>query len=170
MMIKITPDLYASKQQRFANYLIDLIINLLLFYGIFFGIIYLSYIFIEDTTSIDLFIYELDNVNPILDRIITAIIMALLYFTFETLLKGKTIGKYATKTKVVLEDGTSPKPIDYLKRSFSRMIPFEALSFLGSEGRGWHDTISNTYVVDVKAFELRLKSESELEQLGKPQF
>jgi len=36
-------------------------------------------------------------------------------------------------------------------RSLCRIIPFEAFSFLGEEGRGWHDTITNTYVIPKSA-------------------
>ena len=67
---------------------------------------------------------------------------------------------------VVLEDGSLPSSTGYLKRSFSRMIPFEAFSFLGSEARGWHDTISKTYVVDIARFEAKKKSQNELDQIG----
>jgi hypothetical protein len=32
-------------------------------------------------------------------------------------------------------------------RTLSRFIVFEALSYLGSVSRGWHDSLSGTYVV-----------------------
>ena len=81
-------------------------------------------------------------------------------------LKGKTVGKFITKTRVVKADGSNPKPLDYLGRSFSRIIPFEALSFLGSEGRGWHDTISKTYVVEEKRFKDKLRALNNLDEIG----
>lgn len=162
----VTPDLHASRGNRFANYIIDFIINMLLIFGITYLFAVLWYAFAEDTTVVDDFFYELENINPLLDRLFTGIVLALLYFAFETLLKGRTIGKYITKTKVVLEDGSNPTAIDYLKRSFSRIIPFEAFSFLGSDARGWHDTISKTYVVDMVRFEAKKKSYSELDQIG----
>lgn len=162
----VTPDLYATKGNRFTHYIIDLIFIVLVFYGIFLGFIFLYYSIAEDTTVMDDFLIALEDTNPILDRLITAIVLALLYFGLESLSKGRSIGKYITKTKIVLEDGSSPTSIDYLKRSFSRMIPFEAFSFLGSEGRGWHDSISNTYVVDVERFEAKKKAQSELDQIG----
>lgn len=124
------------------------------------------YTFSDDVSAVDDFIYELENVNPFLDRLITSVLLALLYFITEMALKGRTIAKYMTKTKVVLEDGSNPNAIDYLKRSFSRIIPFEALSFLGSEGRGWHDSISNTYMVDIAKFEAKKKAQNELDQIG----
>jgi len=162
----VTPDLYASKGNRFVNYIIDVVIFIALFLGLVIVVSYLFYTLSDDVSAVDNFIYELENINPFLDRLITSIMIAILYFTTETVLKGRTIAKYITKTKVVLQDGSNPKALDYLKRSFSRIIPFEAFSFLGSEGRGWHDTISNTYVVDLAKFEAKKKAQSELDQIG----
>ena len=85
----------------------------------------------------------------------------------EVLLKGRTIAKYITQTKVVMEDGTTPKASDIVLRSLCRLIPFNVFSFLGAEGRGWHDSISNTYVVDVVKFKAKMDSEIDLELLGK---
>lgn len=165
----ITPDLYASKGSRFANYIIDLIINMVFIYAIIFLISVLLYSISEDQYAVDEFFYKMENINPFLDRLITGTFLALLYFITETMLKGKTIGKYITKTRVVLEDGTNPTALDYLKRSFSRIIPFEAFSFLGADARGWHDTISKTYVVDAIRFDKKKESHSELDQIGKEQ-
>jgi uncharacterized RDD family membrane protein YckC len=165
----VTPDLYTTRGNRFVHYLVDLIVILLIFYAIFFGFIFLYYSVVEDTTVMDNFLDNMENTNPILDRIVTAVILALLYFGLEFLTQGRSIGKFITKTKVVMADGSSPSSVDYIKRSFSRMIPFEALSFLGREGRGWHDSISGTYVVDIDRFEAKLKSQIELEQIGVPE-
>ncbi len=57
-------------------------------------------------------------------------------------------GKCATGTIIVNEYGSRPGFAQILGRTFSRIIPFDALSFLGSSARGWHDTLSSTYVVD----------------------
>ena len=92
--------------------------------------------------------------------------MAIFYFLTELIFKGKSFGKLITKTRVVMEDGSNPTYLDYLKRSFCRLIPFEAFSFLGSEGRGWHDSVSKTYVVDEVRFEAKRNSQSELDQIG----
>jgi hypothetical protein len=35
-------------------------------------------------------------------------------------------------------------------RSLCRLIPFEPFSFLGSDARGWHDSITKTRVVRKK--------------------
>ncbi|MFD1161081.1 MULTISPECIES: RDD family protein [Hwangdonia] len=163
---KVTPDLYATKGNRFANYIVDLLAIILVFWIVVFGAFYLFYSFATDTTPADNLIFYMENLNPLLDRLITAIVLAFVYFSIEMLTKGRSIGKYITKTKVVLADGTKPTASDYLKRSFSRMIPFEALSFLGSQSRGWHDTISKTFVVNIDKFEAKKKTFNELDQIG----
>lgn len=162
----VTPDLYATKGNRFANYIIDVIFLIVLFFGAVFVVTYIYYSIAEDTSIVDGLLNEGDDMNPLLERLITSIVLAILYFCLEFFTKGRSIGKYITKTKVVMEDGSLPKIGDYLRRSFSRIIPFEAFSFLGSEGRGWHDTISKTYVVDIVKFDARKGSHNELDQIG----
>ncbi len=162
----VTPDLYATKGNRFANYIVDLIILYVTVVLIFlvFGVIFYSVA--DDTSALDAYVFEEEDPNPLLDRLITSIVLAILYFVLELLTKGRSIGKYITKTKVVLEDGSTPRAADFLRRSFSRIIPFEQFSFLGDEGRGWHDTISKTYVVDIAKFEAKKKAANELDLIG----
>lgn len=74
-----------------------------------------------------------------------------LYVMFHAIFEyyfGKTPGKFLTKTKVVKKDGSKPTFINILGRNAARFIPFDAFSYLISE-RGWHDQISDTYVVYV---------------------
>ena len=162
----ITPDLYATKGNRFTNYIIDLVFIVAVFLALIFIFGYFYYSYVEDTTAVDAYLNEEETVNPLLDRLITSVVIALIYFALEFFSKGRSIGKFITKTKVVLEDGSKPTALDYFKRSFSRIIPFEAFSFLGAEGRGWHDRISKTYVVDIAKFEAKRKTEYELDQIG----
>ncbi len=58
----------------------------------------------------------------------------------------RTIAKFITKTKVVMKDGSKPDFAHILGRSFARLIPFEAFSFLFTPV-GWHDSLSGTLVV-----------------------
>jgi len=60
---------------------------------------------------------------------------------------GITIGKLITGTRVVDNDGNKPSAWSIVIRTASRLIPFEAFSFLSSDKRGWHDTISDTFVI-----------------------
>jgi uncharacterized RDD family membrane protein YckC len=56
-------------------------------------------------------------------------------------------GKLITGTRVVTESGEVPTARQILIRTVVRFVPFEAFSFLGSSGTGWHDTWSGTRVV-----------------------
>ena len=56
-----------------------------------------------------------------------------------------TPGKCATNTVIVNEAGNRPNFGQILGRTFARLIPFDALSFFSA--RGWHDSLSGTYVV-----------------------
>lgn len=67
------------------------------------------------------------------------------YIIFEGV-TGRTLGKLVTGTKVVNELGNKASFYQIVGRTFSRLIPFEAFSFLGERGRGWHDSIPRTYV------------------------
>jgi len=59
-----------------------------------------------------------------------------------------TAGKCATNTTIVNMQGQRPSFVQILGRTFCRLIPFEAFSFLGESARGWHDSLTNTYVTD----------------------
>lgn len=164
---KVTPDLYASKGSRFANYIIDLIVIVAVLLGGFMAFAYLYYSFATDTAAMDSFLDDTSEINPLLDRLITGLVLALCYLIMETVFKGKSVGKYVTKTRVVMEDGSAPRIEDFVKRSLCRIIPFDQFSFLGAQGRGWHDSISNTYVVDEEMFNAKKESINNLDEIGK---
>lgn len=79
--------------------------------------------------------------------LLTYLLYVLYYWTFESL-TDKSLGKYITRTRIVKEDGSSPDALNILGRSFSRLIPFDALSFLGTPGKGWHDSVPKIYVIN----------------------
>jgi uncharacterized RDD family membrane protein YckC len=74
----------------------------------------------------------MDAINPWLDRLITAILLVCYYIFFEALW-GRTIGKFIVGTKVVDREGNKPDFATTVQRSFCRIIPFDAFSFLGGE-------------------------------------
>jgi uncharacterized RDD family membrane protein YckC len=133
----------ASQGKRFANYLIDHICIYLLTFilAISLGVI----LAIVSPSSLS----DLKDDNKLLDYLFSFVIIILYYSTFESL-TGRTIAKYITGTKVIDSDGNIPKYGIILKRTLCRFIPFEPLSFLGSVGSGWHDSISDTRVVEIK--------------------
>ncbi len=68
----------------------------------------------------------------------------LYYFIMEVTL-SQTFGKILTRTKVVNRFDETPTWTEIALRTFCRFIPFDELSFM-SNGIGWHDRISQTYV------------------------
>jgi uncharacterized RDD family membrane protein YckC len=74
----------------------------------------------------------------------------LTYVAYWTLLEwrlGKTVGKMVTKTRVIDEDGQLPSFWQAFGRFLGRLIPFDAISVLGSSVRAWHDRVAETWVV-----------------------
>ncbi|WP_262890112.1 RDD family protein [Gelidibacter japonicus] len=91
--------------------------------------------------------------------------MVFYYFIFESL-SFRSLGKHATNTIVIMNNGQAPTPKDVLIRSLCRIIPFDGLSFLGTNGKGWHDVLSKTYVVDIEKFKTGQILANELDQIG----
>jgi uncharacterized RDD family membrane protein YckC len=82
-------------------------------------------------------------------------IIALLFFVFlmfvqEAVFKGKTIGKFITKTRAINEDGSRMSATVTLGRAFCRAVPFEPFSAFGSPPNPWHDKWTKTMVIDEK--------------------
>lgn len=74
-------------------------------------------------------------------------LLSLLFYYF--ILEGifnTSAGKCATNTIIVNSSGQLPSVGQRLGRTLCRLIPFEAFSFLSKSRRGWHDTITDTYV------------------------
>ncbi len=86
-----------------------------------------------------------------LDETINNLILNyLLYVAYYIVMEasfGKTVGKMVTGTEVISADGGKPTFGQIVGRSFARLIPFEAFSFLGEKAIGWHDSLSKTLVV-----------------------
>ncbi|MCK8480996.1 RDD family protein [Psychroserpens algicola] len=160
---RITQDVLASKGKRFLNFIIDYIILYLLSFALGIAIALIS----ELTGSYELYEFIALNDNFWVSYILGMFIWLFYYTLIETFTKGRTIGKYITKTTVVLFDGSKPTINEILIRSLCRLIPFEQFSFLGQDAKGWHDSLSKTYVVDVEKFEAKRATMNELNEIGK---
>lgn len=158
---RVTPDMFASQGQRFLNYLIDWGLQYGVGVAIGLGIALIAEIFGNNTL-----LEFLASMGGIEEYLIGAVITLVYYALCETLL-SRTIAKYITKTMVVMGDGSKPNAMSILKRTFCRIIPFDALSFLGNTGRGWHDSISDTYVVKKDVFEEQKKLFYSFDEIGK---
>jgi len=151
----------ADKGLRFANFLIDFVSFILIMFAIGFVAGLILY-FINPYST---FFEDLEGIHPFLDRILSSILMVFYYFGMETLTKGRSIGKFITGTKVVTLEGETPTANVFLKRSFCRIIPFEAFSFFGENG--WHDSIPKTAVVVKKHFDYELNLSLDVDKIGK---
>jgi len=75
------------------------------------------------------------------------IVIFLYYLISETLFKT-TVGKLLTRTSLTQFNGEEVRFRHILTRTICRFIPFEQLSFLAKKPLGWHDSLSETRVVD----------------------
>ncbi len=116
----------ASRGRRFANLLLDQVFAYLA--GILLGIAAVMLGAEKTLQSIPDFLL--------------GIFIMLVYFIPQESLFGRTLAKFITGTRVVRPDGTSPSLGQVVGRTFARLIPFEAFSFLGHPAVGWHDSLS----------------------------
>ncbi|MCX6822834.1 MAG: RDD family protein [candidate division SR1 bacterium] len=127
--------LIAPMGKRFLNHILDTIFVYIFAFvcGIFIGLVGLLDI--------------IENTN----EAVLGLIILLVYFVLSEYIWGKTPAKFITRTKVINTYGEKPDFWNVCGRTLCRCIPFEAFSFLGNaHPRGWHDSISKTYVVEDK--------------------
>lgn len=139
------PELHLSDAgKRFLTYLIDsVILFILVLIFTIIGSIFIYSIYGEEL-----------NENSGSFVILYYGLYAILYFGYYGFMEsgiGKTVGKLIMGTKVVTAGGETPDFGTCLLRTLIRLVPFEAFSMLGSNARGWHDSWTNTYVVDAKS-------------------
>lgn len=130
---------HATSKTRVINYALDqlFIFIIMMIFGV--GVILLFGINSE--------IYNFIFVNNIASIIITLIVNTLYYIIFESAF-GRSPAKFITHTKVLTVTGKTPDFSTIILRTLCRYIPFEPFSFLESNTSGWHDTLSNTIVIN----------------------
>jgi|ERR1051326_3275697 uncharacterized RDD family membrane protein YckC len=125
-------DRLASQGKRFANSLID---------GLaIYGLAFIAGMLLGVTGNVEIMR------EPMMPNLIGFLLVMCYYIIAEGFF-GRTIGKAVTRTRVVDASGGPPSFGQVVGRSFSRLIPFEAFSFLANPV-GWHDSISGTYVIN----------------------
>lgn len=129
----------ASKIQRFLHPVIDSIVCIALFSPILqrfvnFGSDGISRMMFGESES-----FVQKNIT-----LIIVVIMTLYYLFYESVL-GTTPAKLITKTRTINYEGAKPAFKNIFIRTVSRLVPFEAFSFLLHDG--WHDKWSETIVV-----------------------
>ncbi|GAB0155470.1 hypothetical protein CHRYSEOSP005_07310 [Chryseobacterium sp. Alg-005] len=158
-ILKIVEDNRASTGIRFSNYIIDsivlIIVNMILSF---------IALFLYEITALTFF--DFYNNGGLLWEIVSGnIICAIYYYLWERFSDGRTVGKYLTNTKVISTDGLQPSAQQILYRSLSRIVPFDAISFLGG-GNGWHDSWSDTRVIDIKKYNAERQTKEEINSIG----
>ena len=140
----ITENVLASKGQRFLNVIID---------SVFIYILILSagttIVLIAEATKNFAVSGWVENMNFV-EIIAYGLLILFLYYFLTEVYFSRTLAKLVTRTVVVRKDGSKPTVKMIFIRTLSRFIIFEALSYLGSVSRGWHDSLSSTYVVKKK--------------------
>jgi uncharacterized RDD family membrane protein YckC len=154
--------LLVSSGTRFLNYIIDLVsfFVVLITIGVVLGI--LTNLF--GMTALGLWVDGLGD----LGWNVVAITVSIIYYTIMEGLFGRSVGKFITGSVVVDENGEKPSFGAIFKRSLCRYIPFDAFTFLGGS-RGWHDSISDTYVVSKKGLDESVKSFHDFNLIGVPE-
>ncbi|MCU7618096.1 RDD family protein [Chryseobacterium sp. PBS4-4] len=160
--LKIIEDNKASKGIRFANFIIDRIVIYIIFFlfGAFSLLVY-------EIFNIEFFLNitnKMATASRLQDILITTAVYLLYVFLMEYFTKGRTVGKYITGTKVMSLDGSNPTFQEYLIRTVSRIVPFDALSFFGENG--WHDTWSDTRVINIKNYKAERQRKSDIDNIG----
>lgn len=142
----VTDDLLASKSQRLLNFIIDVLIIYTI--GITIGT---TIIIIGDLTHSYAASNWLKSLS-LIENLFFGLIILFFYYGLTEMYFSRTFAKYFTKTLVIKHDGSKPNMKSVIIRTLSRLIPFEPFSFLTGDPRGWHDTLSVTYVVKKDEF------------------
>jgi len=154
-------DLFASQGQRFANYILDYICQIILLFCVVFVIA-----IIATLNGDQKFIERIGNMNRVEQYAMGAVVV-LLYYNILEIFFSVTIGKLVTNTVVVDRNGNKPETNEILIRSLCRLIPLEIFSFLGAPDKGWHDSISKTYVVKKELLERKKRAFKSLDNIGR---
>lgn len=137
-----------GKGIRFANFIIDRIVSYII--AMLLGVVIA-------VVNMEL----LESISDFEDTMITLAIYLIYYMVMEYQFQT-TVGKLITGTVVVDLEGNKPTLKAIVGRSFSRIVPFEAFSFLGSEASGWHDTWSKTRVVKKSSLKNNFSSDTDI--------
>lgn len=132
---------------RFGHYLLDVV-----FYYVFALILAIPIVFILMALGMDVEnIAEGSGLYNLADRLISWLILYPGYYIlFESTMQS-TPGKLILGRVVVNEYGEKPDFFTIVKRSYSRVVPFESFSCFS--GLGWHDSWTDTMVIRKKDLE-----------------
>ncbi len=157
--VELSQDMFVSWHKRLLTLVIDIAVFFLIILVIGFigGLLALA--------GYDGLLLWFDQMDGLTDRVFSLSIMVTYLFAMEVLTQ-RTVGKYITGTMVVMEDGSRPEARAIIIRALCRIITLEALTFLSAYPRGWHDSASNTYVVDAKKYKAAVSLKDSFEEIG----
>ncbi len=137
----------ATQGQRFLNFLIDnVFIRLALNYTT--GIVIGKILWVVAPNFMFYLARDSNTSGLLIFSFIIVIVSYLIYYTLcEKIFKGMTLGKLITRTRAVKYNGEELSFRDAFLRSACRLIPFEVLSGFGEP---WHDSITNTMVIQTR--------------------
>ncbi len=131
-----------SKTQRFFHRLFDYFFSILLLYLLLQN--YQSYFFNNGSLR---FREPWDYIFFLESRFFFHMAFSsFFYYCFSEVIFKTSIGKIILGNLIITYSGESPSITQRVGRCFCRLIPLEAFSFLLST-RGWHDRITETYIV-----------------------
>jgi len=137
----------ASWLKRLANYVIDVIV-----FSIFLSILLMFLAPVFPPAAKFLQSKQggmgLNNHITFADQLMISCLYGFYMSVLEAILKGKSIGKLLTRTRVVDVNGLPVSARAAFIRGLVRIIPFEQLSAISFPCRPWHDRWSGTMVVD----------------------
>lgn len=141
--VSANPPQRASKLKRFIGALIDV--------GLCFmvsGILkFVYYNFILEPVTDQNIARHWGTSDPVWMSIFDAALILCFPMVFELFCR-RSVGKLIVGTKVLSADGREATANQVVNRNLNRVIPFDALSFLFSNG--WHDYFAKTMVVEWK--------------------
>jgi len=146
--IEVTYEMLALGNKRFANFVIDTILVTICQFG---AAALGNWLY--DTYGNEGFLVGPPDMGNIKYTLLALGITIVYYGFFESVFM-RTPAKFITNTVVINRDGTTPDNNRIFLRTICRQIPFEALSFFGRPGTGWHDSLSKTLVVDINKFKI----------------
>lgn len=129
----------SSKIKRFFHLIFDLTLTYILVYEI-----------IYDARHNETIAHFLNRIEEVFGEsiglcVLLATIRIIYYLAFEHFFQS-TPAKFLTGTRIYNEEDQIPSFKSTFTRTLSRLIPFDSFSFLF--GNNWHDSLSDTYVVD----------------------
>jgi uncharacterized RDD family membrane protein YckC len=157
----ITENILASQGQRFLNVIIDLVFIYILILSAGTTIVLIA----EATNNFAVSSW-VENMNFV-EIIAYGLLILFFYYFLTEVYFSRTLAKLITRTIVVKKDGSKPTVKMIFIRTLSRFIVFEGLSYLGSVSRGWHDSLSGTYVVKKKRLATSIRFFNNPEEFGK---